>query len=118
MNTHTRYPPSYEFYLRDIDTRVLVEETAAGVIIRMSRNTLSERRKASFLHELAAEGFIEDSVQWSPRDVRWLVDAPRTGGHRVEYSPADRFMIRLFVASGLSLLLMFALLFSREYLAH
>jgi hypothetical protein len=63
----------YEFSLSGSDNLVLVETTADEVIIRTSRDGLSEERKAAFIRELANEGFIPDSYRWRGY-ARWHVD--------------------------------------------
>jgi hypothetical protein len=52
-----------------------------AVVIRATRDTFSEQRKAAFIRELAAEGFIADSYQWfSPArpgsyfGAQWVID--------------------------------------------
>jgi len=49
-----------------------VENPEDGVVVRASRDTLSERR------ELAAEGFIGNCYQWTCRGVRWLGHSVKT----------------------------------------
>jgi hypothetical protein len=63
----------FEFSLSGSDILVLVETTADEVIIRTSRDGLSEERKAAFIRELANEGFIPDSYRWRGH-IRWHVD--------------------------------------------
>ena len=114
MKAHVQCDRLFEFYFRDVDTRVVVEDLDDGVVIRASRDTFSERRKQNFIRELAAEGFIADCFQWSCRGVRWLVDASCARPTEAIRACADRFMIRLFVCSVLLLLgLMGTLLLSR-----
>lgn len=71
-------PPCYEFYFAQLDTLVTVENLPHGPIVRASRNTFSAERKACFVRELAAEGFIADQYRWDPagvsEDIRWVVD--------------------------------------------
>jgi hypothetical protein len=80
MNTPALKSRCYEFHFRDIDTFVQVETPDADtVVVRATRNTFSERRRVSFIRELAAEGFIPDGCQWYPLptglpSVRWVVD--------------------------------------------
>ena len=99
MNAHTHCPQCYEFYLRDIDTRVLVEESEEGVVIRASRDTFSERRKLSFIRELAAEGFIADCFERSCQGVRWLVDTSAAMPHEDVTARTDRFMVCLWICA-------------------
>ena len=71
----------FEFSFPQFDTLVQVEEADGAVVIRTTRDTFSEERKACFVRELAAEGFISEELRWLPgslsgasRAVRWLVD--------------------------------------------
>ena len=114
MKAHVRRDRTFEFYFRDVDTHVVVEDVEDVVVIHASRDTFSERRKQIFIRELAAEGFIADCFQWSCRGVRWLVDASSAGWTDTVAARTNRFMIRLFVGSVLLWLgLMGALLLSR-----
>lgn len=80
MNTPAIKTPCFEFYFRDLDTLVKVETPDPDtVIVRATRNTFSERRKVSFIRELAAEGFIPDGCQWYPLPagmprIHWVID--------------------------------------------
>lgn len=80
MNSPALKSRCFEFYFRDVDTYVQVENPdAETVVVRATRNTFSERRKVAFIRELAAEGFIPDGCQWYPLPagmprVRWVVD--------------------------------------------
>ena len=77
MNAHAPEPRCYEFSFPRLDTAVEVETSSAGVVVRASRNSFSEERKACFIRELAAEGFIADEYRWlssgGPGGVRWIV---------------------------------------------
>lgn len=60
---------------------ILVENHGDSVSIRAVRDNFSERRKALFIHELAAEGFIPDEFQYFTNTdasallgVRWVID--------------------------------------------
>lgn len=71
----------HEFYFPNLDTQVLVDEAEDAVVIRATRATFSERRKIFFIHELAAEGFIDEAYRWFEGfgsggflPVRWVVD--------------------------------------------
>jgi hypothetical protein len=91
----------FEFQFPDVDTRILVEDLEDGVVIRASRDSFSERRKLSFIRELAAEGFIADCFLWSCRGVRWLVDASCAKATEDVAARTNRFMIRLLLCSVL-----------------
>ena len=108
MKAHVHRERSFEFYFRDVDTRVVVEDVEDAVVIRASRDTFSEWRKQNFIRELAAEGFIADCFQWSCRGVRWLVDASCARPMRAIVARTNCFMIRLFVCSVLLLLALMA----------
>jgi hypothetical protein len=79
MPTEKEIPNQFEFYLRELDNYLLVENTAHGVIIHASRDNCSERRKSFFLREISAEGYIPDRYQADPasqarQSVEWIVD--------------------------------------------
>ncbi len=80
MNTPALKTRCFEFHFRDLDTLVKVETPDPDtVIVRATRNTFSERRKVSFIRELAAEGFIPDGCQWYPLPagmpkIHWVID--------------------------------------------
>ena len=108
MKTSPAEPRCHEFYFANLDTLVQVEQVENSVIIRATHDTFSERRKEYFIHELAAEGFIDDGYRWfsftdapGSRPVRWLV-----GCSWMKISPqvtvaTRRFMLRLFCAAAL-----------------
>ena len=69
----------WEFYLPEHDNHILVETEAEMVLIRASRDNLSGRAKAFFIHHLAAEGYIPSRFEWYPEGgdlpgVKWVVD--------------------------------------------
>lgn len=58
-------PKEFEFYFSDLDNIILVEcLDDENVRIRFTRNNLSQKRRTSFVHMLAAEGFIPGHFQW------------------------------------------------------
>ena len=75
-----RNSKSFQFYFSKLDTLVLVERSTHGVLIRATRDTFSERRKVSFIRELGAEGFIDDSYhtflgfEGTPLPICWCID--------------------------------------------
>jgi hypothetical protein len=83
MKSLQEKPRSYEFNFPKLGTRLQVEELAGEVIVRATRDSFSAQRKISFIHELAAEGFIPDDFMWLSiaegdshgRGVVWLVDS-------------------------------------------
>jgi hypothetical protein len=96
MKAQAHCNQSFDFYFRELDTAVVVEDLEDAIVIRASRDSFSERRKQNFIRELAAEGFIPDGL-----NVRWLVAAlPGTPPKDVA-ARTNRFMIRLFVCSVL-----------------
>jgi hypothetical protein len=82
MKTKDDVANHFEFCFPRMDTLLLVEVAASGVIIRATRDTFSPQRKACFVRELVAEGFIPDEFRWLPvggaqsygRGIRWVVD--------------------------------------------
>src|ERR1041385_4215924 len=81
MKTRRTSKKSVDFYFADVDTFALVEDRESGVIVRVTRNSLSSDRKTRFIRELAAEGFIssqyekyldDESASWL--NVRWFLD--------------------------------------------
>lgn len=121
MNTHALEPRSFVFCFSSLDTLVLVENLAEEIVIRASRNTFSEERKACFIRELAAEGFIPDHHQWlapagpeTSRGVRWLVDISCFRPDKALAAGTRRFMVRLLSSAALLWLLMMCLLFLRH----
>jgi len=108
VQTNLLPPRCYEFYFPDVDTLVRVESSPDEVTIRASRNTFSERRKRSFIHELAAEGFIPDHYEWLSlagsglsRGARWLVDVSWLKADPAARACARRFMLRLLAGAAL-----------------
>jgi hypothetical protein len=121
MNPHALEPRSFEFYFSGLDTLVQVEDLAGKIVIRASRNTFSEERKARFIRELAAEGFIPDHYQWlapagrePAQGVRWLVDVSCFRPDKTLAAGTRRFMVRLLSSAALLWLLMMCLLFLRH----
>jgi hypothetical protein len=91
----------FEFYIRDLDNYLLVESTGRGVIIHASRDNCSERRKAFFLREISAEGYIPDCYQADPalqtrQSVEWILD-DRWEKRFAPARPGTSFVVRLLV---------------------
>ena len=102
MNNQPILACSYDFYFPDVDTLIRVESMPQSVIIRASRNTFTERRKRSFIHELAAEGFIPDDYESLSlagseisRGACWVIDFSWLRISAATHALADRFMHRL-----------------------
>jgi hypothetical protein len=102
MSAYSPLTRSYNFYFPDVDTLIRVESSPEAVIIRASRNTFTDQRKRSFIHQLAAEGFIPDDYDWFllasseiSRGARWLIDYSWLKIDATALAPTDRFMHRL-----------------------
>lgn len=100
---------------------ILIENTDGGVIIRAAFDNLSESGKASVIRYLAAEGFISDEFQSFPNSISqgsssiiWAVDQTWVKREQALRKRADRFMVRLFVATSVLwvVLMSYALLHS------
>jgi hypothetical protein len=98
---------SYEFYFPRLDTNVLVEEIDGEVYVHATRNTFSRQRKACFIRELAAEGFIPDQYQWfsladadSLMGVHWLVDFSWIKLDPATLKKTNQFMRRMFFSAA------------------
>jgi hypothetical protein len=82
MATKLNQPRRTEFYHRSPENYLLVENQDDGrVVILAALDNYSERRKALFIRELAAEGFIPDEYQFLTNTggdgffgVRWTID--------------------------------------------
>ena len=101
-------PHQFEFYFPKLDTFVQVEESANAVVIRTTRDSFSNRRKAFFIHELAAEGFISDNYHWaseySPVEfstVHWIIDYSWLKPDKMAMARTRRFMVRLILSAAL-----------------
>jgi len=118
MRTLTDSSLRHEFYFPDLDNLILVENCPNGVVIHATRDNFSEPRKAFFIRELAAEGFIPDSCIWfssSSADaylgVRWVIDRSWVGLHRKVTNRTNRLMRRLLLGAGLFWVGLMSLLF-------
>jgi hypothetical protein len=108
MKTALTKPRQFEFYFPYLDAAVLVEDFGDSVEIRATRDTFSDQRKVSFIRELAAEGFIDDSYRWfslagaeSYLGVSWHVDFSWLHLPRIMLERARKFMVRLLVGGFL-----------------
>ncbi|HVU36668.1 MAG TPA: hypothetical protein VHE61_24720 [Opitutaceae bacterium] len=108
MDTPALKSPRFEFYFRDLDTLIQVENPDPDtVVVRATRNTFSERRKVYFIRELAAEGFIPEGCQWYPLPggtphVHWVIDVSWLRLSEAAKTRARRLMIGL-LGGGLAL---------------
>ena len=81
MRTELGLPKRAEFHCRQPDNYILVQNHKDGVMIRATSDNFSEQRKAAFIRELAAEGFIPDHYQWfldadasNYLAIKWIID--------------------------------------------
>jgi hypothetical protein len=117
MRVQQETPTEFEFYIRDLDNLVLVENNTEGVVIRATRNNFSERRKSFFIRQLAAEGYIPDIYQWfsDPTDnahgLTWVVDYSWLRIPETVVRSARRFMIRSLVGSVILFVIAMRLVF-------
>jgi hypothetical protein len=101
-------PRAYEFAFPQLDTLVRVEQNDNAVVIRATRDTFSPARKECFVHELAAEGFIDDDYQYYSavatqpfRPLRWRVDHSWLTLDAGQVAATRRFVLRLLGAAAL-----------------
>jgi hypothetical protein len=114
MKTGAAEPETFEFCFPNLDTIICVENRPDEVVIHATRATFSEERKAYFIRELAAEGFIPVDYKWfgenSPFSgnpvVRWLVDCSWWKPSATAEAGTRRFMIRMLIGSALLWLLL------------
>ena len=114
MKTNTAEPETFEFCFPKLDTLVCVENRPDEVVIRATRATFSEERKAYFIRELAAEGFIPVDYKWFGERstfsgnpvVRWLVDCSWWKLSSTAEASTRRFMIRMLAGGALLWLLL------------
>ncbi|HWD93420.1 MAG TPA: hypothetical protein VG938_13845 [Verrucomicrobiae bacterium] len=107
----------FQFYFSDLDNIVLVEcREDESVIIRATKNNVSDQRKTSFIRKLAAEGFIPDQYQWfsgstgGSDGVLWIKDYSWLAAHRPSRKSANRFVGRLVAAASVLLICMMRVL--------
>lgn len=107
----------YEFCNNEPYNLILVEQSENGVLIRAAWDNFSDRRKAFFIKEIAAEGFIPDRYQWFSNfeehgytGIRWVIDRSWLKVHPESVLKARKFMMWMLLAGGfLWLLLMVGL---------
>lgn len=97
-----------EFYDARRDTHLRVDVDTDEVLVRATRNTYSPARRACFIRELAAEGFIPDQFQWFNNEsswarigVRWRVDANWLEVPRTVMDRATRWAMRALLMLGI-----------------
>lgn len=102
------HPKQVEFINHEPENFILIEnETDGTVLIRAARNNFSERRKIAFIHEMAAEGFIPDHLQWfsdsdthTLTDVKWVIDHSWVRIHSAARKNAKRLMVAMLMFAG------------------
>ena len=121
MKTTVHEQPSFDFYFGPLDTLVRVEEADEQVVIRATRDTFSEQRKAIFIRELAAEGFIPDRYRWftavgdaSRLGVRWRVDVSWLNLSPELTAATRRFMLRVLGTATVLWFVLMTTLFLRS----
>jgi len=117
MKSNADVPCRFEFAFPRFDTLASVECLADEVVIRTSRNALTEERKAAFVRELASEGFIPDHYRWldvahdpAIRRVHWLVDPAWWMPGAEPMARTSRLMVRVLASSALVWFAMMAVL--------
>jgi hypothetical protein len=116
-NTNTAEPTHFEFCFPSLDTQLLVEVADGEVTIRATRDTFSRRRKAMFVRQLVAEGFIPDEFRWfSPKEkeshgrgVRWLIDISWLAINKADVTRTRRFVLGLVGLASVLLVLLVGL---------
>lgn len=117
MQTHTCKETCFKFKFPGLDTLVKVQNLAGKVVIRATRNSFSQARKISFIHELAAEGFIPDNFRWYSDETMgfaldWIIDRPLCVPESA-IRTADRFMFKLLAGGAILFVLSMLFLFLR-----
>ncbi|HXC01832.1 MAG TPA: hypothetical protein VNU49_04205 [Opitutaceae bacterium] len=120
MKSIPRESRAFEFCFIELDyTLVRVEESAGEITIRATADTFSDHRKACFIRELAAEGFIPDDYRWFSltgpeaytRGVRWLVDFSWLKLDEALIARTNRLVRRLILPAALLCLLFIYLIY-------
>ena len=102
MQTHPDPCRCFVFSFPELDTLVELESTPV-VVVRVSRDTLSAERKASFVRELVAEGFIGEEYLWPSlgSGVRWIIDPSRFMPGEACVVQTRHFVVRLLMLAAL-----------------
>ncbi len=97
-----------EFYDARRDTHLLLEVDGEQVVIRATRDSYSAARRACFIRELVAEGFLPDEYQWSNTDspwavygVRWCIDRRWLVLPREVVKRTSRWALRMWLVGTL-----------------
>ena len=122
MNAQVNTTAAFEFCFPQLDTLLLVENSAGSVVIHATRDTFSEPRKLAFIRELASEGFISDEYRWLAADylharagIRWLVDYRWLAFSPQLLARSRRFVLRLLAGAAFAWLAMMVFLFFRRF---
>ncbi len=98
--------PKYEFCNNEPYNLILVEQKEDGVLIRAAWDNFSDRRKAFFIKQIAAEGFIPDRYQWfsnfeanSYTGIRWVIDRSWVTVDREQVWKARRLVWGMLLAA-------------------
>lgn len=113
-------PEHYDFNFPDLDTLVRVEVHSGDVTIRTTRDSFSPRRRRAFVHELAAEGFIPEDLDWSTicgsswkrKTVTWTVDTDWLEPDAHVKATSRALVVKLVSGSVVALGLLLGLVFS------
>jgi hypothetical protein len=83
MKTENAESEGLRLYIADLDNYLRVESSAEGVVIRATRDNLSDRRKTTFVRHLAAQGYIPERYRWFSEPagegylgVKWMTGVP------------------------------------------
>ena len=103
---------TYEFHLAEHQTAIQVQVTKEKAIIRASRDRVPTERKISFIRELAAEGFIDQSYRFFGGfedgifPIEWIIDESWLKPGETARARTNRLMIRSFAVAGVLWLVM------------
>jgi hypothetical protein len=111
MKALTSEPRIFQFRFPKLGAFLKVEVWDDSVIIRSTRNTFSALRKAAFVRELVAEGFIPEDFLWASiagdetpnGGIQWLVEKPGFKQDEAMAERTRRTVLRLTAPVGLML---------------
>lgn len=116
MHARTTSATRWEFYLPDLDNHLLVEVSDNDVLIRSSRDNVSNGRRSAFIRHLAVEGCIPDRYQQVSESgsdrlhgLRWVRDQSIVTLDPNHLRRATGLVIRLIFYASLLLLVMMAI---------
>jgi hypothetical protein len=110
----------YEFRYPHLNTILLVDVLGDEVTVHASRDSFSRERKASFIRELASEGFIPDEHRWYSSDafhakhspITWVVDMSWLRIDERAFAQTRRSLMKFIVVGTALLAFMMTLLFT------